>query len=493
MGISWVLALYVPLLATMNQQADSPGVTAIKSFVDCLNANNLSTMERFVDDRFKRRSTTEKELAGRAQRLLDLDSLGAPFAFDSVLEDTTAKVIVLVKNALGQPFEIKMNFDADPPHRALSVYMGGPGSQSAPPPKEYDHWRDLPDLLDQIRTDTKVPAMCLEVVDHGEARLAVSGTRTMSASVKAAASDRWLLGSITKSITATMIARLVDRHVLRWDSTISEILPKMPMREGYRKVTILQLLQHRAGVVQDLYVNPDFLAKAAGENTDRVKMREHYTEFVLSREPIGAPGERMRYSNAGYSVASHLAEFVTGKSYERLVKELVFDPLKMRSALFGVPGQPGSPGGPGQPMGHTFTGDKLEPNLIDDPRWCGTQTAAGAGLSMTIDDLMKFVRYHLAGMRGHATMMSQANFDVLHRPLDLGDTYACGWLITRDLTREPFHGHNGSDGTFRAEMAIWPDRDLAIVAIANAGSRSDPSPPLQAVVAVYNRLDKQRK
>jgi len=491
-----MLAAIIWTTVVVARSPDSPGVKTLKAFIETLNTNDVPKMERFILTHFHDRTATMPEITARATRFMQLNSLGSPFTFGETLTDTPTLVVVTVKSAAGSDYEIKMSFAAEEPHLALSVYMGGPGSQSGPPSKHYTKWRDLNDLLGQIRTDTKVPAICAAFFRDGTEQSEVVGTRRLDRPEAAVISDRWLLGSITKSMTAMMVARLIDRRILRWDTTIAEVLPNMQMRPEYRSVTVLQLLRHRAGVVQDLYVNPEFLATAAGTSTDRVEMREHYTRFILAREPIGKPGEQMRYSNAGYAVVSHLAEVATQKSYEQLMTELVFNPLKMTSAKFGVPGAAGNPGGKDQLMGYLDGKDGFEPYVLTEPRLSGTQAAAGAGLSMTLEDLLKFAKYNLEGLRGQVTLMGTENFNTLHRPADTSpgaQKYACGWVITDGLTREPFHGHDGSDGTFRAEMAIWPEKNLAIVAIANAGSKTEPSPPLQAVVALYEKFDRDRK
>lgn len=55
------------------------------------------------------------------------------------------------------------------------------------------------------------------------------------------------------------------------------------------------------------------------------------------------PGTRHVYSNAGYAVAAAMAERVTGRSWESLMKKYVFGPLKLRSARFGWPARQGAP------------------------------------------------------------------------------------------------------------------------------------------------------
>ena len=475
---------------------DSLRVKRVREFVVALNSKDIRKMESFLQTQFRAKDESATATTARAKRFLELASLGSPFSVDEVLVDKPQLCIVRLSGTDSPASELKIEFEQEEPYRAISVYMGGLGSQTGPPPSQYTKWRTLTDLLTKVRQDTKVPGISLAFFHDGREEIAVVGNRKLGSNAPVAATDRWLIGSITKSMTATMIARLVDQGVLRWDSTIEQVLPNIPMKPGYRKATLLQILQHRAGIPQDQYVNPDFLSDAAGTEKETLKVRDHYAQFTLNRDPIFNPGEQMRYSNAGYALAAHMAEVMAKKPYEQLMNDLLFRPLKMKSAHFGVPGQPGNPGAAGQIMGHTVEKDGLEPNVLEDPRIAGIQAAAGAGLSMTIGDLMTFIRYHLEGRRGHAKLMSQENFNVLHRPgsTRVGEsTYSCGWVTSSGFTREPFEGHNGSDGTFRAEVAIWPNRNLAIVSITNAGVLREPAPTLQAVEAVYERIDgKQR-
>jgi len=106
---------------------------------------------------------------------------------------------------------------------------------------------------------------------------------------------------------------------------------------------------------------------------------------------------------------------------------------------------------------------------------------------MSIGDLLTFADYNLQGLRGHVTLMSADNFKTLHRPVG-DEKYACGWATVQGVVPEPYHGHNGSDGTFRAEMALFPERNLAIVSIINAGWASEPGPPLQVIIAAFERF-----
>ena len=482
-----MLMLPIPLLilCTSLFRVEGDHLGNLNEFVSALNSGKVENVETFV----RKRSSTVTGVSDKAKRLFQLTRVGTPLVVGKTLKDDPTFIVVEIKSPDGEQWEMKMNFEAAAPHRVTTVYMGGPGSQSNPP-KVIAKWKHLDDLVTQIQADSKVPALGL-AFSHGNAiGSTVVGVRDIGKPNPAQLGDRWLIGSITKSMTATMIARLVDRGVLRWDLTIAEALPTLKMRPEYRSVTLLQLLQHRAGVQQDRYVTDEYVNEAYGRANNRLTARENYSRLVLSREPLSKPGAKMAYSNAGYAIAAHMAERVAKKPYERLMRELVFNPLKMSSAQFGVPGTDGNPGGPDQLNGHSYGQKGLETHVMNEPKLVAIQSPGGLGLSMSLGDLLKFAQYHLAGLRGHVTLMSPQTFAVLHKPAESGPgvyKYACGWVIEDNQTKDSFYTHNGTDGTFFAEIAIWPTQNLAAVAAINAANKQSPSTPLQAILAIYHR------
>ena len=130
-----------------------------------------------------------------------------------------------------------------------------------------------------------------------------------------------------------MIAILVERGLLAWDTTIENALPHLAenMRAEYRDVTLEMLLAHRGGIRHEWDVPGlwDVLWKREGPP---VEQRETTARAMLSEPSKVRPGSYF-YSNCGYGIAGHMAETVSGKPWEELMDELVFDPLGMRSAV----------------------------------------------------------------------------------------------------------------------------------------------------------------
>ena len=115
--------------------------------------------------------------------------------------------------------------------------------------------QDLPAVLTAAMDGQRVPAMGILLMRNGKvADQSVRGIRRSDEPDPVRLDDVWHIGSDAKAMTATLIARLVDRGVLSWDAPLEKMLPDLAggMRPEYRAVTLVQLLSHRSGLPHDL-------------------------------------------------------------------------------------------------------------------------------------------------------------------------------------------------------------------------------------------------
>ena len=114
---------------------------------------------------------------------------------------------------------------------------------------------------------------------------------------------------------------------------------------------------------------------------------------------------------------------------------------------------------------------------------------------MSLADLVTYGRAHLDGLRGKDSLLKAATIQRLHQGIPeggpMGRKYACGWGIEQFPGIELAHTHNGSNGTMRAQLAMFPKAGLVVASFVNCGGESEPSPPLQAVLAVAKRYAKE--
>ncbi len=326
--------------------------------------------------------------------------------------------------------------------------------------------RDVSGLLVPVIQKNDVPGMSVVVVRHGQTVASgFAGVRSRGKAEKIAADDRFHIGSDTKAMTAMLCGILVDEGKLKWDQTLGETFPELrkSMNPEYQAVTLEQLLTHRGGAPGQLENGPVWgkLWKHKGTPTSARKL---VLTSVTSAKPEATPGTKFIYSNAGYAIAGHMAEKVTGKSWESLMREKVFAPLGMKTAGFGAPGVAGKND---HPRGHGVAGSPVEPGPgADNPVAIGP-----AGIvHCSVEDWAKFVAANLPGSKNE--LVKPETLKKLHTPAEGEPKYAMGWGIADN---QPWAGgpaltHAGSNTMWYAVAWLAPAKDFAVLVACNTAN-----------------------
>jgi CubicO group peptidase (beta-lactamase class C family) len=349
--------------------------------------------------------------------------------------------------------------------------------------------------LAAIAAATKVPALGGAIVTRDGLEGAwVTGVRANGSDAAVEVGDRWHLGSCTKAMTATLIALLVERGDLTWERPAAKLLPDdAAIDAGYAEITLTDLLAHRAGVLGNSGPDP-VLQRCRNLAGSVVEQRAEFTRLVFGAAPATKPRTGFAYSNGGYIVAGNLAERATGKSWEDLMRELLFAPLEMTSAGFGAPGTQGADAAIDQPRAHLADGTAVPPGPgADNPPLLGPAGTVHASLA----DWAKFVQLHLRGAAGDVKVgeitLPRAAFARLHTPwTPPGDakpnesqakepSYAAGWGVARRDWAAGDHTvitHNGSNTMWFCVCWLDPAGGFAVLATTNiahdqAGAATD--------------------
>lgn len=365
-------------------------------------------------------------------------------------------------------------------HVVMAVFSGvlAGSALGVEPPMPREHVSAaLADVLEQVAEQTGVPAIAAAVMTDGElASLAVVGTRSIVTREPAEPNDAFHIGSISKSMTATVIGRLVDEGSLRFEATLGELLPDVEVHERYRDVTVLDLMQHRGGAPALTSPDPEIEAAMRTLDTDPAGVRAAFTKLVLERPPASPPGE-MVYSNGGYGILGHLAERASGESWEALVARVIFEPLDFERGGIGWPDPDGSAS---QPRGHLDQGAGLQ-TLPPGIYQLGAHVDPAGDIHCTIEDLVRYGEAHRVALGGRATIVEAETARRLHTPPAEGN-YACGWVVRETPGMGMVHEHNGSAGTFFAQLVIIPESKRIVAVAANSGAGA------QAVEFMIRRL-----
>lgn len=327
-------------------------------------------------------------------------------------------------------------------------------------------FRDLQNEVDDAQAKSKAPALggAFTMVKQGKttSQEAVKGVLVQGQTQAVTQGLKWHVGSITKSMTATLVGRLVERGLLAWDIKLGDAFGDMApdMLAQYRDVTLSLLMTGRSGMPTNIKT-ADLIAHSADDETASER-RKIWIKQALALPPENAPGAGFVYPNNGYVLAGTLCEKVTGKAYEALMQEEVFGPLGMKSAGFGAPDA-------GNPQGHrnAIFGGRLIPVGIDSGADNPSAMGPAGRAHMTLPDLAKFGLAHSEGHQGlRNSYLKQETWQFLHTPPEQkvrGGEYAYGWVVRPDGTR----WHNGSNTYWLAELAFDPTKSVSACACAN--------------------------
>lgn len=351
----------------------------------------------------------------------------------------------------------------------LSVFGQSRPEARAPQPSA-----EIKRLLEKQLQDRHLIGMAALVIRSNKiVGIAAAGVRRQQESTELESTDLFALGSTTKAITATMIARLVEAGKLSWTTTALATFPELTktMHPAFRNITLEQLLSHHAGIPPfDTFTitllkntRPKPLPHLSGTEAEQ---RAKFAAWVLRRRPAVVPGNEELYSNAGFAIAAAMAERRTGSTWEDLVTSQVLDPLGVH-AIFGFPLSADR----NEPWGHV----EYENRFITVPGGAvelPSYLLPAGGMSMTLSDYARFLQMNLKGLRGENTgFLSTTTIARLHTA-PMHDHYALGWGAS-EIDGVPSSTHSGSEGSFYALVALQPSRDEGVAVVLNSsGARS---------------------
>lgn len=296
-------------------------------------------------------------------------------------------------------------------------------------------------------------------IDGQDPVILVSGNTTINSDVAVGRSQPWHIGSITKSFTATVIMRLVERGMLNLDAPIGGYLDPYValMHEDWQALTLRQLLSHTSGIP----ANPSILSFWHRRGEDTKEARAEALGGMWHRS-IRVQNGRYKYSNMGYVLAGMIAEQVTGQSWQMLLKTEIVGPLNLDTLGFGPPLGADVAWGHRNVLGRSVPQDPAKPKS-DNPSWMGP---AGL-LHLSLADLVRWGQAHLRACDdGYPGFLTVQSCKMMRSPGD-GD-YGFGWKIQQlpdtDLT---LVWHNGSNTRWYTMLAMVPERDIVIAIAMN--------------------------
>jgi CubicO group peptidase (beta-lactamase class C family) len=272
-------------------------------------------------------------------------------------------------------------------------------------------------------------------------------------------------GSISKSFTALLMMRLVDRGVVRLDDPVARHLPEVAQladpRPGAPSVTFRHLASHTAGIIRE----PRLEGAAAGAISE-------WEAKVLASIPATAfdsvPGARYLYSNIGFGMLGLALSRAAGRPFMNLMEEEVFRPLGMTGTTFVV--------GPGLVPRLAKGYQNRADGRIDGDTPAREHAGRGykvpnGGIYSTVADLGRFAGA-VSGVPGLGILSEQSRLEMLRvqTPEDPGSGYGLGLSIETRADGRKVASHGGSVAGYTAHLAFDPAARVAVILLRNYAS-----------------------
>lgn len=198
--------------------------------------------------------------------------------------------------------------------------------------------------------------------------------------------DQFRVGSVTKTVVATVVLQLVSENKLALDQPIAGLLPEpVPNAD---QITVRELLDHTSGLFDYSYT-PGFDAGADYTPAQLIAMG-------VEHSPYFAPGTGFYYSSTNYIVLGEIVRHVTGHTIQDEVQTRVIHALHLSGTTFPT----ATTIAPRQARGYSFATplpSRSGPALDVTTRVSASAAGAAAGMVSTGDDVDRFLRALLGG------------------------------------------------------------------------------------------------
>ena len=300
----------------------------------------------------------------------------------------------------------------------------------------------------QLVKEGKTPSFSVAVLQDGKIIWKEVFEQTTDTSIVSILSNaQYPIASLTKSMSATALLKLVEKGEISLNDRIEEYLPNKVTYYGRESSTVRELLNMTSGIPHGWMYFDTNSTYASFTNDDLI------TNYGMAVFPEGI----YEYSNYAYGIVEAIIENVSGKTYAEVLQEEIFDPLGMNNSFI-------TPNSTNKlenfntinELGHS---SKFFPN-------------GGAGVYSTLSDLILYARLNLKEL--DESIISYNTLDKLHYDkiypstltalgwgsIPLGDNL--NWLIS-----------NGSfPNSANSNLTIIPENKIAIICLANRDYQS---------------------
>lgn len=334
---------------------------------------------------------------------------------------------------------------------------------SMPPPGHMVAIADAPDSIEELRRRIavvlereNVPGTAIALVGRdGPIWVGGVGVRDRASGATMESDTVFRVGSLTKSIIALGVMRLVDQGKLDVDRPLREILPDVPIDNPWddvAPVTLAHCMEHTAGF-DEVRFNEIFT------DDEGLPVRDTLAINPRSKRVRWRPGTRHAYSNVGYTLAARAIEVATGEPFDDYLRREVMLPLGITDADF---------------RRTEVIRPRLATGYLQDSTAVPFQTFAhrpSGALLASAADLGKLVHFWIRRGEGYPPIVSPEGLARIEHSGTLPyprTENEYGFANYGDVQHPVFgRGHDGGMPGFHASIRYFPGLDAGYVMLLN--------------------------
>jgi len=296
----------------------------------------------------------------------------------------------------------------------------------------------------------QIPGMSISVTKNGNLIWSEGfGFSNLEKHIKVSSrSTQFRIASISKSITAVALAKLVDDHKLNFDESIYTYIPDFPKKKY--DFSIRQVAGHIAGIRH--YNGNEFISNK------KMSIVEGLDIFKASPLKF-QPGTKFSYSTYGWNLLSVVIQNASGTEFNTYMKASIFNPLKMHNITLGL--------SDAVMPNRTEFYIKTNSNIIKlAPKVSNEHKVAGGGFISTSEDLVKFGNEIIS-----PKLLSKTSVQELVKSLSTIDgestNYGIGFTVGQTKNGTPRYSHSGGGMGATTFLMIFPKENIVIAIITN--------------------------
>lgn len=316
----------------------------------------------------------------------------------------------------------------------------------------------LDQLNDVVETQMRkwaVPGISIGLLSDGHVETATYGISRIETNAPVLPNTLFQIGSISKIFTTTLLMTFVEEGTLDLDKPVIRYIPDLALTDGDARasITLRHLVSHMAGFYGDRFddhgAGDDALEKAVAAFFDLPQQTK--------------PGELWTYCNAGFDLAGRIMEIASGKRFEDLMRERVFDPLGLETTTYFAAEAIRHP----VSVGHEGDAGEVK---VSNPWPIPRRSNPAGGISTTPSELLRFARMHLndGELDGTRVISVESARAMREQQTEAGpfETWGLGWRRL-NLNGERAVSHSGSTNGFTALLLLLPERAAALSILTN--------------------------